>query len=117
MNILPNRSMVGIAVGVLSGLVLFTFVVKSPYILGISIIIGVYLERSFRYSGAAITGAIISAALYFYLLLSGSRGDWTSSGVPGLLLTLLITGAFGALYGAVFVWVWKKLKEGWSFYS
>ncbi|MGE5223015.1 MAG: hypothetical protein ACM3PY_11285 [Omnitrophica WOR_2 bacterium] len=117
MNILPNHSMFGIAVGILSGLILFTFVVKSPYILGISVIVGIYLAKPYTYTREAINGAIISGALILYLLISGSLPVWPGAGLPGLLLNLLVAVAFGAVYGAVFVWVWKRLKEGWSFFS
>ncbi len=117
MNILPSRSMVGIVIGIVAGLILFTFIAKSPYVLAVCVIAGVYLAKPFTYTRAAINGAIISGALSLYLLSSGSLQVWPGSGIPGLLLNLLVAVAFGAVYGSVFVWVWSRLREGWSFFS
>ncbi len=115
MRLWSIRSLIAIGLSIAVGILLYTFVARSPYFLGIVLIGGVYLAGVSTMKAGAVYGAVISFALGLFFAVTNTLGpDVAKNGLGSLLIIALIAG-FGAVYGAALVWVKQKLSGGTSF--
>ena len=98
-----------------AGITLYSLVSRSPYVLGIVLILGVYLAAPSTIRVGAVLGAIISLPLGLYFAFTNAFGPGSANSILGSLLDILLVTAFGALYGATLVWIRGEIVGGTSF--
>jgi len=106
------RSSLGLLIGIVTSLLLYGFVARSPYMLGIGCVLGVYLTQTSSLKSSAIYGAIIVIPLAVYINLTGNIGSSISSTVLSKGVSILLFAAAGGILGFVFTWIRNQLKSG-----
>ncbi len=111
MKYITVRSILSISIGIVLSLVLFTFVTKSPYILAIGLIVGVYLSKPTTILAGSFYGVIIALLLSLYLIYSRSFYGWITNDRLETMINIISLVIFGGLYGAFLVWIERRYKS------
>jgi hypothetical protein len=110
-------SIVALTIGIVVTLLLYIFVVQSPYILGVGCVLGVYLAKISSLKSAAFHGAIIAIPLAVYINFISSAGGDISPTIIGKSASIFIFTLMGGILGLIYVWIRNQLRNGTTFFS
>lgn len=115
MKVWPLKPSIAIILSIVISILLYLLISSSPYIFGIGITLGVYLADASSMKVGAIYGAIIALPLSLYLIAGNIFHADVAGGAFYSSLNVVLLIVFGALYGAVLVWIKNKIATGTRF--
>ena len=110
-------SILALIIGIAVTLLLYVFVVQSPYILGVGCVLGVYLAKVSSLKSAVFHGAIVAIPLAVYINFISSANNDISPTLLGKSISIFIFAIAGGILGLIYVWIRNELKNGTSFFS
>jgi hypothetical protein len=110
-------SILALTISIAVTLLLYIFVVQSPYILGVVCVLGVYLAKISSLKSAVFHGAIVAIPLAVYINFISSTDNGISPTLLGKSVSTFIFTIMGGVLGFMYVWIRNQLRNGTTFFS
>lgn len=116
MQRIPKLSILALTISIALTLLLYIFVVQSPYILGVGCVLGVYLAKVSSLKTAVFYGTIVAIPLAIYINFISSAENGISPTLLGKSVSTFIFAIMGGALGFMYVWIRNQIKNETSFF-